>query len=64
MGDELGKIWKKELYLVSLSGVLVASGTDDNSTGRVTDMKRRQYSCLGIIVAVVAGFPQDPQNKY
>ena len=42
----------------------MASGTDADSTGRATDMKRRQYSCLGIIVAVVAGFPQDLQNKY
>ena len=35
LGAELGKIWKKDLciYLVYLSGVLVATGTDDNSTG-------------------------------
>ena len=32
---------------VYLSGVLVAGRTDDNSRGRGTDMKRRQYSCLG-----------------
>ena len=42
----------------------MASGTDDNGAGRGTDRKRRQYSCLGNIVTVVPGFPQDPQNKY
>lgn len=52
------------VYILFLSGVLVASGTDDNGVGRGTDRKRRQYSCLGNIVTVVPGFPQDPQNKY
>lgn len=41
----------------------MASGTGDNSTGRGTDMMRRQYSCLGNIVRIVPGFPQGPQNK-